>query len=78
LPNARKINPPSLDGEIVDQLTTHTYALGERGVIHSKGNDYVVDAMRCAVLRRSQSVDPQYGTTEIIVNITPLYTRPIF
>ena len=76
--NARKIRLPSRDGEIVDQLATHTYTLGDRGVVYSKGNDHVVDAMRCAVLRRSQSVDPQYGATEIIVNITPLCTKPIF
>ena len=76
--NARKISLPSQDSEIEDQLATHTYTLGDRGVIYSKGDDHVVDAMRCAVLRRSQSVDPQYGATEIIVNITPLCTKPIF
>jgi len=31
----------------------HAANLGDRGVIYSKGDDHVVDAMRCAMLRRS-------------------------
>jgi len=76
--NARKFRLPSQDGDVEDQLCTQSYTIGDRGVVYSKGNDHIVDAMRCAVLRRSQSVEPQYGTTEIFVCVTPVATDPIF
>ena len=76
--HARKLRLPAQDGEIGDQLCGHSYVLGNRGVVYSKGNDHIVDALRCAVLRRSQAVDPQYGTNVIYVDVTPIATDPIF
>jgi hypothetical protein len=51
--NARRLLLPQEDNEIVEQLCSQTYVLGERGVTYSKGNDHLVDALRCALLRQS-------------------------
>jgi hypothetical protein len=69
---------PDNDHEIEDQLCTQTYTLTERGVVYSKGNDHVVDAIRCALIRRAQAVDPHTEPVEIIVSFTPVLTDPIF
>jgi hypothetical protein len=64
--NSRRLVLPKQDHQVEDQLCTQTYVLSERGVVYSKGNDHIVDALRCAVLRRSQERDPIYeGGAEI-------------
>ncbi len=68
---------PASDSEIEDQFTTQTYTLANGNVIYSKGNDHIIDAVRCAMLAREQ------GNTEpvskvIVVSLTPLLTDPIF
>jgi len=69
---------PKDDHEIEDQLCTQTYTLTERGVVYSKRNDHIVDAIRCALIRRAQAVDPHTAPVEIIVSFTPVLTDPIF
>jgi hypothetical protein len=69
---------PDNDHEIEDQLCTQTYTLTDRGVVYSKGNDHIVDAVRCALIRRAQAVDPHTAPVEIIVSFTPVLTDPIF
>lgn len=51
--NVRRLVLPKSDNQIEDQLCSQTYVLTDRGVIYSKGNDHIVDAMRCALLRWS-------------------------
>lgn len=68
---------PASDSEIEDQFTTQTYTLANGNVVYSKGNDHIIDAVRCAMLAREQ------GNTEpvskvIVVSLTPLLTDPIF
>jgi len=58
--NARRLALPKQDPAIEDQLCTQTYVLSERGVVYSKGNDHIVDALRCALLRRAQETDDVY------------------
>jgi hypothetical protein len=76
--NKRILRLPKQDPEVEDQLCTQTYALGDRGVVYSKGYDHVVDAMRCAMLRRAQVTYANYNSEETIVNIKVLRTGPIF
>jgi len=72
--NAGKLKLPKEDPEVEDQLCSQTYVLTERRIVYSKGNDHIVDAMRCALLRRAQEVDPEYGPVEItpIVHLLPI------
>ena len=74
----RRLILPEQDHEVEDQLCTQTYVLTDRGVVYSKGNDHIVDAIRCALVRRAQAVDPRTGPVEIIVSFTPVLTDPIF
>ena len=67
---------PEGDVEIEDQFTTHTYTLVNGNVIYSKGNDHIVDAVRCAMLVRDQQ---RIDDIEVIVpTVTPVLTDPIF
>jgi len=45
-------------------------------VIYSKGNDHVVDAVRCAVLVRDE--ERLDGMSEVVPRVHPLLTDPIF
>ena len=76
--NFRRVVLPKQDHEVEDQLCTQTYTLTDRGVVYSKGNDHIVDAMRCAFVRRAQEHGGEYDPVEIVVSITPVATRPIF
>ena len=72
----RELLLPEEDIEIEDQFTTHTYTLVNGKVIYSKGNDHVVDAVRCAVLVRDE--ERLDGMTEVVPRLHPLLTDPIF
>jgi len=76
--NGRRLVLPKQDHAVEDQLCTQTYVLSDRGVIYSKGNDHIVDAMRCALLRRAQERNEQYDAVEVHVNLSPVTTKPIF
>ncbi len=41
--------------EIEDQFATRTYALHEGRLVCSKGNDHIIDAVRCAMPAREQA-----------------------
>jgi hypothetical protein len=72
----RQIVLPITDSEIEDQFTTHTYTLQNGNVIYSKGNDHIVDAVRCAVLAHEES---KIEDVEVqIVCLMPVLTDPIF
>lgn len=72
----RQIVLPTDDSEIEDQFTTHTYTLSNGSVIYSKGNDHIVDAVRCAMLAHEQGrLD---AVTEETVCIMPVLTDPVF
>jgi hypothetical protein len=68
-----KLHIPLQDPEVEDQLCTQTYVLSDRCIVYSKGKDHIVDAMRCALLRRAQEIDPAYDPVEIIVNVRPVH-----
>jgi len=76
--NGRVLELPKQDSQVEDQLCTQTYVLSERGVVYSKGNDHVVDALRCAMIRRAQEIDPRYDRTETTPDVFPArLTRPL-
>jgi hypothetical protein len=50
----RQLLFPTDDLEIEDQFTTHTYTLRDGIIIYSKGNDHIIDAVRCAMLIREE------------------------
>jgi hypothetical protein len=72
----RQIVFPSDDLEIEDQFTTHTYTLNDGRIVYSKGNDHIIDAVRCALLAREQANLDQVG--EETVSLKPLVTEPVF
>jgi hypothetical protein len=72
--NPKKLVLPAEDSEAEDQFTTHTLHNGI--VVYSKGNDRIVDAVRCALLAREQGKLDQAG--EETVSLTPLITEPVF
>jgi len=76
--NAGKLKLPKEDPEVEDQLCSQTYVMTEHRMVYSKGDDHLVDAMRCALLRRAQEVDPGYDPVEIMVNLRVVCTDPIF
>jgi hypothetical protein len=67
---------PAEDLELEDQFTTHTYTLHDGRVVYSKGNDHIIDAVRCALLAREQANLDQIG--EETVSLKPVLTDPVF
>ena len=67
---------PSDDLEIEDQFTTQTYTLRDGKIIYSKGNDHIIDAVRCAMLIREQGNLDLAG--EETVWLKPVLTEPVF
>ena len=73
----RELLLPHSDREIEDQFATQTYTFASNNaVVYSKGNDHIVDAVRCAMLVRDQQ---RLDDIEVIVpNLRPVLTDPIF
>ena len=67
---------PADESEIEDQFTTHTYTLSNGNIIYSKGNDHIVDAVRCAMLAHEQAALDTVG--EEMVSVIPVLTNPVF
>ena len=72
----RQLLLPVDDSEIEDQFTTQTYTLAGGNIIYSKGNDHIIDAVRCAMLAREQGKLDEVRAEN--VNLTPVLTEPIF
>jgi len=72
----RQIVLPADDSDIEDQFTTHTYTFSNGNIIYSKGNDHIVDAVRCAMLAREQATLDTMS--EETVSIMPVLTNPVF
>jgi hypothetical protein len=72
----RQLILPAGDSEIEDQFATHTYTLSNGNIIYSKGNDHIVDAVRCAMLSHEQGTLD--GVSEETVCVIPVLTNPIF
>ncbi len=67
---------PADDLELEDQFITHTYTLRDGKIIYSKGNDHIIDAVRCALLvREEENLDP---AGEEVVSLKPVLTEPVF
>ena len=67
---------PAEDLEVEGQFTTHTYTLRDGKIIYSKGNDHIVDAVRCAMIVREEgNLDP---IGEEMVSLKPVLTDPVF
>lgn len=67
---------PIDDLDIEDQFTTQTYTLRDGRVIYSKGNDHIIDAIRCAMLSREEGSIAE--TCEELVYLKPVLTDPVF
>lgn len=67
---------PIDDPEVEDQFTTHTYTLRDGRVIYSKGNDHIIDAIRCAMLIREESNIEDFDNET--VSLKPVMTDPVF
>jgi len=73
----KELRFPHDDPQLIDQFITHTYTLTNNAVVYSKGNDHIIDAVRCAVLVR-ELAQAQPGGTLIVPPWTPLLTDPFF
>ncbi len=73
----REIQFPHADLELQDQFTTHTYTMTNNAIVYSKGNDHIIDAVRCAVLVREMGRLGPSGRL-FVPPWTPLLTDPIF
>jgi len=67
---------PYEDAEIESQFTTHTYSLKTGNIIYSKGNDHIIDAVRCAVMVREQEHLDEIGAIGDLP--VPVMTAPVF
>jgi len=72
----RELLLPVDDIEIEDEFTTQTYTLSNGNVVYSKGNDHVVDAVRCAMLVRDQ--ERLDRISEVVPCVMPVMTDPVF
>jgi len=70
--NRRGLLLPKADTVVEDQFCTQTYTLTDNGVVYSKGNDHVLDAIRCAVLRRAQERSELFEHVEVIALAAPV------
>lgn len=72
----RQLVFPDSDSEIEDQFLTHTYTLQNGYVVYSKGNDHIIDAVRCAMLAQEQGrLD---GCREETAFVVPSLTDAVF
>jgi len=77
--HSRRLLFPITDGVLEDQFTTHTYTLKNGRVIYSKGNDHIIDAVRCAMLVREKKQYLENILDSISTEIPmPVATNPIF
>jgi len=77
--HSRRLLFPINDAVIEDQFTTHTYTLKNGRVIYSKGNDHIVDAVRCAMLVREKKQSLEIMMDREVWDIpVPVATNPIF
>jgi hypothetical protein len=77
--HGKKLLFPIHDAVIEDQFTTHTYTLKNGRVIYSKGNDHIIDAVRCAMLVREKKQRLEGMMNSEVWDIpVPVATDPIF
>ena len=77
--HGKKLLFPLIDSVIEDQFTTHTYTLKNGRVIYSKGNDHIIDAIRCAMLVREKKQSLEIMMNREVWDIPmPVATNPIF
>ncbi|MBI5788960.1 MAG: hypothetical protein HZA78_08920, partial [Candidatus Schekmanbacteria bacterium] len=75
----RELVLPIDDVDIESQFTTHTYNFNAGGRIqYPKGNDHIIDAVRCALLIREQFRDDSVWGQVVTEIPIPLLTDPIF
>jgi hypothetical protein len=74
----REMILPITDQDIESQFTTHTYILKNGRIIYSKGNDHVVDSIRCAMLIRQEFQDDNDWNKPSTDLVMPVMTDQIF
>jgi hypothetical protein len=73
----RQLVLPITDLDIESQFTTHTYTLQNGRVKYSKGNDHIIDAVRCALLIREQMQEGSGLEQPTVEFVIPLITDPL-
>ena len=74
----RDIHFAKIDHPLEEQFSTQTYTLRNGRVTYSKGNDHIIDAVRCMSLIRERTEFDQQQTQFIEVFVAPMTTDPIF
>jgi hypothetical protein len=73
----RELVFPITDLDIESQFTTHTYTMNNGRVQYSKGNDHIIDAVRCALLVREQFQEGSGLEQPTVDFVVPLVTDPL-
>ena len=69
---------PAQDPKFHDQLCSQTYTQTENGIVYSKGNDHIIDALRCMVMKRSLDRQETYQGNTLCVRFCASETsRPL-
>ena len=66
------------DPQLEEQFATQTYSLNNGRVTYSKGNDHIIDAVRCMALMRERTEFDKQETKFVEVFVAPVATDPIF
>jgi len=75
----KRLELPKRDHALEDQITAHTYTLSDRRVVYSKGNDHIVDMLRCALGVRAVFVElGEITLQEEVVSVSPRLTKPLW
>jgi len=74
----RDIAFATTDRQLEEQFATQTYMMSNGRVTYSKGNDHIIDAVRCMALVRERTEFDKQQTKFIEVFVAPVATDPIF
>ncbi len=66
----RELELPKGDTDFEDQFMSQTYSIGSGGrILYSKGNDHVIDAVRCAALAREKKRTAGYSQMQASMRV---------
>ena len=74
----RELVLPITDQTIESEFTTQTYTLKNGRIQYSKGNDHIIDAVRCALLIRQQLQEGSSWDKPMANLPIPVVTEPVF
>ena len=62
----KKLKFPVQDKEIENQFCSHSFIIKEKHKVYKKANDHIIDATRCAVMRKFHENESEHNSSDII------------